>query len=183
MRGMIRAWGTICVVLALLLVGCGGGSDSSSTVKYRPFHIPVEKGFRTADQLRPGKNGLMGPELKPVIPDSPPPEYLVMVDLLNGAGNPAIPSDRLTVQYVGAVYDSGKKFASSWDEGKPFIFTLGKGEVIQGWEEGIEGMEVSDRRELVVPPELVTGGSRMKDVPKGSTLVFVIELLDLEHTY
>jgi peptidylprolyl isomerase len=81
---------------------------------------------------------------------------------------------------VGYLYDSKKEFASSWKEGKPFTFTLGKGEVIPGWEEGVEGMEVSDRRELVVPPEYATPGSRMKDVPSDQTLVYVIDLLDVE---
>ena len=72
----------------------------------------------------------------------------------------------MTVQYVGYLYDSKKKFASSWDEGKPFTFTLGKGEVSQGWEEGVFQMEVSDQRELIIPPAMTAGGPP-KDVPKG----------------
>jgi FKBP-type peptidyl-prolyl isomerase-like protein len=180
---MIKAGGTICAVLVLFaLAGCGGDSDSSSGISYEPFNIPVDgkREIRYAEELKPKANGLVGSELKPVIPDRPPPEFLVQVDFIDGIGAPAYEGDRATVQYVGYLYDSKKKFASSWDEGKPFSFTLGKGEVIEGWEEGIEGMEVSDRRELVVPPDLATGGSRMKDIPADSTLVYVIDLLDVE---
>lgn len=180
---MVKPVLTISLVLVLLLAGCGGSSDSDS-VSYRPFDLPAgESGKRTiryAEDLKPKANGLVGSELKPIIPDRPPPEFLVAQDLIDGIGPMAFPGNELTVQFVGAIYDSKKKFASSWDEGKPFTFVLGNGETMQGWEEGIEGMEVSDRRELVIPAELTTGGSRMKDVPTGTTLVYVIDLLDVK---
>jgi len=177
---LVRAWGTICAVLALFVAGCGDGSDSVATIGYRPWNLPLpDRQIRRAEALKPSENGLVGSELKPIIPDRPPPEFLVAVDLIDGIGTPAYEGDQVTVQYVGAVYGSKEKFASSWDEGKPFNFTLGKGEAIQGWEEGIEGMEISDRRELVVPPELVTGGTRMKALPSASALVFVVELLEV----
>lgn len=182
---MIRAVGVICILLVLTVVGCGGGSDSSSTISYKPWSFPPgtigEWEERTAEEfLKPDENGLVGPELKPVIPDGPPPEFLISADLIDGySPETASPGDRLTVQYVGYTYDTKEKFASSWDEGKPFTFTLGKGEVIEGWEEGLDRAEVSDRRELVVPPEAATGGSRMQDLPSDSTLVFVLEVLKI----
>ena len=177
--------GVICVFLTLSVIGCGGGSDSSSTISYRPFHFPYgsygERNERSVkDFFKPNENGLVGSELKPVIPDSPPPELLSWVDLIDSNSIPAYDGDRVTVQYVGVVYGSKKKFASSWDEGKPFTFTLGKGEVMRGWEEGFHRIEVGDRREIVVPPELATGGSRMKGIPSGATLVFVLEVLAIE---
>jgi peptidylprolyl isomerase len=179
---MIKAVGTICLALVLIgAVGCGGGSDSSSDVSFRPWGFPVgQRPVRYAEELKPNEKGLVGAPPKPVIPDRPPPEFVVRVDFIDGIGTMAYEGDRVTVQYVGYLNDSKKEFASSWKEGKPFTFTLGKGEVIPGWEEGVEGMEVSDRRELVVPPEYATPGSRMKDVPSDQTLVYVIDLLDVE---
>jgi peptidylprolyl isomerase len=183
---MIRVMGIICASLALLVVGCGDDSDSSGTVSYEPWTPPAGiigvRDERTAANFpEPDENGLVGSELKPVIPDGPPPEFLVSLDIIDGFSAPtASPGDQLTVQYVGFTYDSKEKFASSWDEGKPFTFTLGEGEVIEGWEEGLLQAEASDRRELFVPPELVTGGSRMKGIPEDSDLVFVIEVLKIK---
>lgn len=173
------------MLILLLLVSCGGDSDSSSTISYRHFNLPYSSyGERNARSvkafLKPGQNGLVGPELKPVIPDRPPPELLVRADLIDSLSVPAYNGDRVTVQYVGYVYGSKKKFASSWEEGKPFTFTLGKGEVIRGWEQGLHRIEVGDRRELVVPPKYVTGGSRMPYLPSGATLVFVLEALAID---
>jgi FKBP-type peptidyl-prolyl cis-trans isomerase len=167
--------------LGLSITGCGADSDSSSTISYRPFDLPVETRERQGKDLKPDASGLAGSELKPIIPDTPPPEFLVSHELIDSFSMPvADDGDRVTVQYVGFFYDSKAKFASSWDEGKPFTFTLGKGEVIDGWEEGVQRLEIGDRRELIVPPGLASGGSRMKDVPSGSTLVYVIEALDVK---
>lgn len=175
----------ISVVLALSAIGCGGDSDSSSTISYRPFSLPesAEDVGRTAHEfLELDQNGLAGREPKPVIPNRPPPEFLVLTELIDGAQTDyAEPGDRVTIQYVGAAYDSKEKFASSWDEGRPFAFTLGGGELIDGLEEGLEKIELADRREIIVPPELATGGNgRMKGIPPDATLVFVIEVLDIK---
>jgi peptidylprolyl isomerase len=169
------------MLFALLAVGCGG-SDSSSQISYQPFDLEAPHSpIRREAQLKPAANGLVGEETKPLIPDSPPPEFLVSQDLIDGIGHYAREGDTVTVQYVGYLYDSKKKFASSWDEGKPFTFKLGAGETMQGWEEGVEGMEVSDQRELVIPPDLTKGGSEMKNVPSGETLVYVIDLLKVKY--
>jgi peptidylprolyl isomerase len=170
------------VIAALVLSSCGGGSDSSSTISYEPFDLEAPHSpIRREKQLKPAANGLVGAETKPIIPDKPPPEFLINQDLIDGIGRLAREGDTATVQYVGYLYDSKKRFVSSWDEGKPFTFTLGSGEAIKGWEEGVYGMEVSDSRELIIPPDLATGGSRMKDVPQGKTLVYVIDLLDVKY--
>jgi peptidylprolyl isomerase len=182
MPAMLRRTLIIGGVLLMLVVGgCGGGSDSSSQISYEPFDLEAPHSpIRREAQLKFAANGLVGPETKPLIPDQPPPEFLVTQDLIDGIGPMAYKGDTVTVQYVGYLYDSKKKFASSWDEGKPFTFKLGAGEVMQGWEEGVVGMEVSDQRELVIPPELTKGGSKMKDVPSGETLVYVLDLLKLD---
>jgi peptidylprolyl isomerase len=181
MPAMLRRLLIIGALLAMVLPGCGGSSDSSSTVAYEPFDLEAPRSpIRREAQMKPDANGLVGPETKPLIPDQPPPEFLINQDLIDGIGRMAREGDTVTVQYVAYLYDSQKKLASSWDEGKPFTFTLGKGEVSQGWEEGVFQMEVSDQRELVVPPDLTAGGPP-KDVPKGETLVYVVDLLDLKY--
>lgn len=182
---MLRGIGAICVFLTLAAIGCGGGSDTSSTISYRPFHFPYlsysESNVRSPqDFLKPGEDGLAGPELKPVFPNGPPPEFLTWVELIDSLSVPAFKGDRVTFQFVGYEYDSKKKFASSWDDGKPFAFTLGKGEVLQGWEKGFRRIEVGDRREIVVPPNLTTGGSRTDDFPSGEPLLFVVEVLAID---
>ncbi len=177
---MLIIGGLLAMTLALALTGCGGGSDVN-TVSYQPYDLGAGASpIRRENDLNPGPNGLDGAEPKPVIPDLPPPEFLVLQDLLDGIGTQADPGTELTVQYVGYLYDSEKKFASSWDEGKPFKFTLGSGEAIEGWEEGLELTEISDRRELVIPPDMTKPGTKMKDVPQGETLVYVIDVLDVQ---
>jgi peptidylprolyl isomerase len=169
------------LAFALLLGGCGGGSSSTDeSTSVKPFRIPHGVApIRNESEMPLDKNGLSGPEPKPIIPKGPPPEFLALADLIEGIGQFPEAGKKLTVQYVGYDYETGKKFASSWDEGKPFTFTFGKGEAIQGWEEGLEGLEGGDRRELVVPPEL-TKGSVPPGIPQGKTVVFVVEMVPKE---
>lgn len=190
---------SILAALALVITGCGGGSSttssgdsstsssdttSGSASTEKPFVIPTkgeppivyEKEFLKNE----GKNGLVGPELKPIMPKGPPPKNLALTDLVEGIGHLATEGSTVTVQYVGVIYGSGKKFDSSWDHGEPFTFKLGAGEVIPGWEEGIQGMEVADRRELVVPPDLAYGNQQAGSIPPNSTLIFVVEMLKVK---
>ena len=167
------------LVAGVLLAGCGGGSDGSSTdAPVETFRIPAPQAkIVYAKDLEFRPDGLVGSEPKPIIPDSPPPEHLALFDLQEGIGTLAEEGSTLTIQYVGYVYDSKKKFYSSWDAGRSSTVTLGKGELIPGWEEGLVGMEVSDRRELVVPADLAYGGRRAGSIPPNSTLVYVVDLL------
>jgi peptidylprolyl isomerase len=181
------------VVLALLLaVGCGGGSSSSgtstgeageATTASREFHIPVDgkPPVRTEEEVKAkwNGNGLLGPQPKPILPKGPPPEELVAQDLIDGKGRAAHKGDEITVQYVGVNYRNGEEFDASWRYGKPFTFELSSGLVVPGWEEGLEGMEVGARRELIIPPELGYGYRRQEGIPPGSTLVFVVDLLSV----
>jgi peptidylprolyl isomerase len=175
----------IGAVFVLLLAGCGGDDSSTDSTSgasaEEPFRIPVGKPpIRYEKDLEPKANGLVGAPPKPIIPDSPPPDFLAVQDIIEGIGTAAQEGDTVTVQYVGVDYETGKKFDSSWDQGKPLTFKLGGGEVIPGWEEGIPGMEVSDRRELVIPPDLAYGSQEVGSIKPNSTLVFVIDLLDVK---
>jgi peptidylprolyl isomerase len=173
-------------ITVFLLGACGGGHDSTTDLSARgeskPFRIPVGNiPVRGERELEFKSSGLVGPEPKAIIPDGPPPLSLALQDLIEGFGSAAGIGTTVTVQYVGVDYATGKKFSSSWDDGKPFTFKLGSGSVIEGWEQGIEGMEVGGRRELVVPPGLTYGASQqMGPIPPDSTLIFVVDLLGVE---
>jgi peptidylprolyl isomerase len=121
-------------------------------------------------------SGLAGSEPAPVIPNAHPQNRVAMKDLLDGIGTYFSSGEKVTVQYVGYDYANGKKFASSWDQGRPVTFTLGAGEVIPAWEEVLNGMEIADRRVVVVPPKLARG-AYPPGIPKGKTVVFLLELL------
>jgi peptidylprolyl isomerase len=117
---------------------------------------------------------------KPVIAprEGAPPDRLEVTDVVVGDGAEARSGDEVEVQYVGAIYGSGEEFDSSWDRGEPFVFELGAGSVIPGWDKGIQGMKVGGRRELVIPPELAYGAQgQPPDIGPDETLVFVVDLL------
>lgn len=89
--------------------------------------------------------------------------------------------DEVTVQYVGVGYQSGKEFDASWDRGQPFGFQLGAGQVIKGWDEGVQGMKVGGRRELLIPPGLAYGAAGSPpSIGANETLIFVIDLVSVK---
>jgi len=101
-------------------------------------------------------------------------------DIKVGTGAEAKPGNKVTVHYTGWL-TSGKKFDSSVDAGKPFEFTIGRGDVIKGWEEGVAGMKVGGKRQLRIPPELGYGASGYPGViPANATLIFDIQLLGVK---
>ncbi len=98
-------------------------------------------------------------------------------DIVKGDGPVAKPGDSLKLDYVGEIYATGDQFDSSWGR-QPFTFTLGSGSVIPGWDQGVPGMRVGGRRELIIPPNLGYGAQGSPpDIPPNSTLIFVIDLL------
>ncbi len=117
------------------------------------------------------------------VPDGPAPKELQINDITEGEGTEANPGDTLTMQYVGVSYSNGEEFDSSWDAGEPFTFQLGAGSVIPGWDQGIAGMKVGGRRELIIPPDLGYGAQGSPpDIKPNETLVFIVDLLDVEAT-
>ena len=97
-----------------------------------------------------------------------------------GDGEEAARGDTVVVHYTGTLED-GTKFDSSLDRGQPFPFTIGAGQVIQGWEEGIAGMKVGGKRKLTIPPDLAYGpAGRPPVIPKNATLIFEVSLVDIQ---
>ncbi|MFI7356402.1 FKBP-type peptidyl-prolyl cis-trans isomerase [Streptomyces avidinii] len=113
------------------------------------------------------------------VPKGDAPTELTIRDLIVGDGAEVKPGMVVRVHYVGVTFESGKEFDASWDRGEPFKFALGSGRVIKGWDRGVRGMKVGGRREIIVPPRLGYGNQSPSPlIPAGSTLVFVVDLLD-----
>jgi peptidylprolyl isomerase len=114
------------------------------------------------------------------IPDGAAPTTLQKTDLVVGTGAEATSGHAVTVQYVGVAWSTKAQFDASWDRNQPFSFNLGASQVIKGWDQGVVGMKVGGRRELVIPPDLGYGtrgaGGAIKP---GETLVFVVDLLSV----
>jgi peptidylprolyl isomerase len=150
---------------ALAVAGCGG-SDSEE-----PASTSTPEAASTPEATKP----------EVTVPKGKAPKKLVIEDLEEGTGATAEPGKQVSVHYVGVSRLNGRQFDASWDRGEPFTFQLGTGSVIQGWDQGVEGMKVGGRRMLVIPPDLAYG-------PQGSpptigpneTLVFVIDLLGVQ---
>lgn len=106
---------------------------------------------------------------------------LLVQDLVVGTGDGAKKGETISVNYVGTLSD-GKKFDSSYDRGEPFIFPLGAGQVIKGWDLGVVGMKVGGKRKLTIPPSFGYGSQNVGNglIPPNSTLIFEVELLGVQ---
>jgi peptidylprolyl isomerase len=111
-------------------------------------------------------------------PGGEPPAELEITDIWEGNGAEANPGDLVQVHYVGVAYSTGEEFDASWNRGDPLQFELGAGHVIAGWDQGVQGMKVGGRRQLVIPPGLAYGdqGAGIAIAP-GETLIFVCDLV------
>jgi len=157
------------VCAALAIAGCGGSSDSSSSES-------TAGGETTAAESSGGEKT----KPKVAVPKGAPPKKLEIKEIEEGSGVEAKSGDEVTVQYVGVNYKNGKEFDSSWSRNEPFSFKLGASEVIPGWDQGVEGMKVGGRRELIIPPSLAYGEAGAPPaIGPNETLVFVIDLLEV----
>ncbi len=156
----------IAVCAGLVLVaGCGSSSDSSTGSSESTDSTTSES---------------LTEKPKVTVPTGPPPKKLEVKELYEGNGAVAKAGEEVVVQYVGVNYKNGKEFDSSWSRNEPFSFTLGAGEVIPGWDQGIEGMKAGSRRELIIPPELAYGETGAPPaIGPNETLVFVVDLLEV----
>jgi peptidylprolyl isomerase len=113
-------------------------------------------------------------------PGDAPPSELVVVDQIVGDGPEAVSGSTVLAHYVGVAHSTGEEFDASWNRGEPLRFQLGAGQVIAGWDQGLQGMRVGGRRTITIPPHLGYGdrgaGSAIKG---GETLIFVVDLVDV----
>lgn len=107
--------------------------------------------------------------------EGPAPTDLVITDLVVGTGAEATPGATVDVHYLGVEFETGEEFDASWNRGSSINFPLGS--LIAGWQQGIPGMKVGGRRQLVCPPHLAYGAAGGGHRLSGKTLVFVIDLL------
>lgn len=120
------------------------------------------------------------------LPPSDPISQFQIIDQQAGTGTPAQSGQKVRVHYTGWLFDAdapqqrGDKFDSSLDRGQPFTFTVGAGQVIKGWDEGVAGMQVGATRVLMIPPEHGYGDRRVGPLPANASLVFEVELLGIE---
>jgi peptidylprolyl isomerase len=117
---------------------------------------------------------------KPVVakPEGDIPFELIIEDLVVGDGDEATAGQRISVHYVGVAFRTGEEFDASWNRGEPFAFKLGKGQVIAGWDAGVQGMRVGGRRKLTIPSAMGYGARGAGAAIKPhEPLVFVVDLL------
>jgi FKBP-type peptidyl-prolyl cis-trans isomerase FkpA len=114
------------------------------------------------------------------LPSTTLPNGMEFVDIQVGTGDQAVAGKQVTVHYTGWLTD-GKKFDSSRDRRDPFQFALGRGQVIKGWDEGVQGMRVGGQRRLIIPPSLGYGQRGAPGaIPPNATLIFDVELLKVQ---
>jgi peptidylprolyl isomerase len=111
-------------------------------------------------------------------PGGEPPADLQITDVWEGDGAEAKAGDTVQVHYVGVAFSTGEQFDASWDRGDPLEFRLGVGQVIAGWDQGVQGMKVGGRRQLIIPPGLAYGDRGAPGaIAPGETLIFVCDLV------
>jgi len=118
---------------------------------------------------------------KPIIMDTiTDSQELIIQDIVIGTGETAAAGQTISANYMGTL-QNGTKFDSSYDRGKPFEFTLGVGQVIKGWDQGIVGMKVGGKRKLIIPSSLAYGSQAVGGViPANATLIFEVELVGIK---
>ncbi|GAA4555688.1 FKBP-type peptidyl-prolyl cis-trans isomerase [Pseudonocardia xishanensis] len=116
------------------------------------------------------------PDVDPI--DGPAPTELEIIDITVGDGPEAKAGNQIAVHYVGVAHSTGEEFDASYNRGQTLNFGLGAGQVIQGWDQGVQGMKVGGRRRIVIPPHLGYGDRGAGGVIKGGeTLIFVVDLV------
>jgi len=157
----------LLVAVAVAVAGCGSSSNKSTNTTPT---VSTSKSSSPTDLTR-----------KPTIakPSGPPPQTLVVKDIVKGSGPVASAGKTVTVQYVGVLYSTGQQFDASWDRGQPLPpFQLGTGQVIPGWDKGLVGMRVGGRRQLIIPPNLAYGAQGSPPaIGPNETLIFDVDLL------
>ncbi len=187
----VRTWPLAVLAASVLgLAGCSSSSSSPSTTAASSPSTTAAPSPSTTDQPASSTAatipvqdrspaGTAGKEPTVTVPSGDPPTQLESADLIVGTGATAEAGDTVTVQYVLATYSTRKVIQSSWTS-QPFSFELDAtpAQVIPGWDEGVVGMKVGGRRELIIPPSLGYGAEAQPGgIAANDTLVFVVDLL------
>ena len=158
---LIGAAALLVVVVVVVVLARGGGDESSTSGSEAVAETPEKPSVE--------------------VPEGDPPKELQVEDLEEGEGDEVKEGDTVSVHYVGVDFKSGEEFDNSYDRGQPFTFQVGQGEVIQGWEEGLIGMKVGGRRQLVIPPKMAYGKRGAPPaIGRNATLVFVVDLISID---
>lgn len=188
---MVKRLPTLALILpatALVLAACSSDTNSNSATQVAADTFLAtncaETGAPTESQSASGT--AITPDISVLDDDVPfiyvregaaPAGELVTAELRAGTGDVAALDDIITVEYCGVGLSSGELFDSSWARGTPATFGLSQGQLIQGWVDGIPGMQVGERRVVVIPSDLAYGDTPPPGIEPGETLVFVVELL------
>ena len=151
----------VVVAMSLLVFGPGIFNPFTSTAQGQFMEAPLAENKATMSEPIP----------------NPLPTELTVTDTVMGAGAEAKAGDQVSVKYVGMLADGTVFDASERHGDQPFVFMLGNGDVIQGWDQGIAGMKVGGKRRLIIPPSLAYGERDLGIIPANSTLIFDVELL------
>jgi peptidylprolyl isomerase len=182
------ALGLATLGAAALIAGCGSGGSSTITLgneNKADNKLIAAAPASTATTPKTPANAIKTPTSGPLskeptvtAPAGAAPAKLVVKDLVKGTGAEAQLGKSITVNYVGVLFHGGKVFDASWKKGEPTTFPLERGGLIPGWIQGIPGMKVGGRRELVIPAALAYGAKGSPPaIPANAPLVFVIDLL------
>ena len=174
----------------LVLTGCSSGTQQTAT----PTPASASASFALTDcgvsgaaaQVDTADGVAVTPDVSVLDAEVPlvyvreasaPVRELISTEIRAGSGDTAALDDLITVEYCGVGLATGELFDSSWARGAPATFPLSQGQLIQGWVDGIPGMQVGERRVLVIPSDLAYGENPPPGIEPGETLVFVVELL------
>jgi peptidylprolyl isomerase len=174
---------------AAAIAGCGGSNNSDTAHIQSPpsasqtltYSATTTSTSTTATTTTPPpttpKTGPLSKEPTITVPTGATPKTHQIKENIKGTGAAAALGDTITVNYVGALYKNGKVFDSSWSRHEPLTDTLEPTSLIQGWIDGLTGMKVGGRRELIIPPALAYKNLTETGIPPGSTLIFIVDML------
>jgi peptidylprolyl isomerase len=152
----------------------------TSADEFKPDELKPDEPSHRVGELRSRETGGQMRAGKPEVdfPGGEPPAELEITDIWEGDGKEAKAGDTVEVNYVGVAFSTGEEFDASWNRGEPLSFRLGAGQVIAGWDQGIQGMKVGGRRQLIIPPDLGYGNRGAGNaIRPGETLIFVCDLV------
>jgi peptidylprolyl isomerase len=161
-------------LVALIVVLAGGDDDKVVAARSTPSATPSPG---TCAAIKPNPPAKEDPTVPPVT--GTVPTKLVVKDLKPGHGKAAKAGDKLSVNYVGVSCSTGTAFDASYPRHEPFSLTLGQGQVIPGWDQGLVGMKKGGQRELIIPPDLGYGANGSGTIKPNETLIFVVDLVKI----